>query len=87
MTALTKATLKDSNAMKNIAVLTTIFLPGTYIAVCFRIPQSEIEKLSCFVANAEGVCFYIVTVQHGNVRLLGRGWHADIEIFLAVCSV
>jgi 3D (Asp-Asp-Asp) domain-containing protein len=47
MTALTKAsvdianqtkvlgiaTLKDSNAMKNIAILTTIFLPGTYIAV------------------------------------------------------
>jgi 3D (Asp-Asp-Asp) domain-containing protein len=33
MTALTKATLKDSNSMKNIAVLTTVFLPGTYIAV------------------------------------------------------
>jgi hypothetical protein len=31
--ALGIATLKDSNAMKNIAILTTIFLPGTYIAV------------------------------------------------------
>lgn len=31
--ALGIATLKDSNAMKNIAVLTTVFLPGTYIAV------------------------------------------------------
>jgi hypothetical protein len=47
MTALTKAsvdianqtkvlsiaTLRDSNAMKNIATFTTIFLPGIYIAV------------------------------------------------------
>lgn len=31
--ALGAATLKDSNSMKNLAVLATIFLPGTYIAV------------------------------------------------------
>jgi hypothetical protein len=36
MTALTKATLKDSNAIKNIAMLTTVFMPGTYMAVSLR---------------------------------------------------
>jgi hypothetical protein len=36
MTALTKATLKDSNTMKNIAVLTRVFLPRTYMAVSPR---------------------------------------------------
>ena len=29
-----EASMRDSSAMKSIAVLTMVFLPGTYLAVC-----------------------------------------------------
>ncbi len=33
--ALSDAALRDSSAMKTIAVLTTMFLPGTFVAVSY----------------------------------------------------
>jgi uncharacterized membrane protein len=36
--ALSAAAKRDSSAMKIIAILTTLFLPGTFVAVCQVFP-------------------------------------------------
>jgi phosphoglucomutase len=48
------ASKQDSSAMKIIAFLTTIFLPGTYIAVChsFLSPHPNINQMTDSLLHA-----------------------------------
>ncbi|KAH8787527.1 hypothetical protein F5882DRAFT_402883 [Hyaloscypha sp. PMI_1271] len=62
MTALTKATLKDSNAMKNIAVLTTIFLPGTYMASLFSTTMFNFSDSTGLQISSHFWIYWVITI-------------------------
>jgi Mg2+ and Co2+ transporter CorA len=49
-TAIAEETKADGAAMKTIAALTMVFLPGTFLASVFSMPMLEGAKLSLYVA-------------------------------------
>jgi Mg2+ and Co2+ transporter CorA len=49
-TAIAEETKADGAAMKTIAALTMLFLPGTFLASVFSMPMLEDAKLSLYVA-------------------------------------
>jgi MFS-type transporter involved in bile tolerance (Atg22 family) len=49
-TAIAEETKADGAAMKTIAALTMVFLPGTFLASVFSMPMLEDAKLSLYVA-------------------------------------
>jgi len=48
--AIAVSTKRDSTAMKTIAVLTTVFLPPTFVAVSFVKPFAKIDALLMILA-------------------------------------
>lgn len=66
---------RDGSAMKTLAFMTTLFLPGTFVAVCP--PNPHPLATSSLTATTE-------CLQHRNVRLAAvlDGFHLQSRIFL-----
>ena len=58
-----EATMRDSAAMRTIAVLTMLFLPGTAVAVSSASPSP------CALKSHSDVCAIVVLLQHDHVQL------------------
>jgi len=67
MKDIAEATKQDSSTMLTIAILTTLFLPPTYIAVRFSEFGYRTLVLSCSLDS----------LQHKLLQLPGCGWPAD----------
>ncbi|PMD19686.1 hypothetical protein NA56DRAFT_602671 [Hyaloscypha hepaticicola] len=69
--ALGIATLKDSNAMKNIAVLTTVFLPGTYIASLFSTTMFNFAEDARYNVSRNIWIYFVITIPLTLVVFVG----------------
>jgi Mg2+ and Co2+ transporter CorA len=59
-TAIAEETKADGAAMKTIAALTMVFLPGTFLASVFSMPMLEDAELSLYVAIVVPLTFVVV---------------------------